>query len=236
MFSVGGVLNRTFVVYFQNFPAVMGISILAYAPMIVVNLSMLGSVKASPGMGFVYAVVLLVVSLFSNFIMQGAITYGVYQSLNQRAFPFGDSLGVALRSIGVIFIISLIVGFLSWVGLLLLVVPGLIIWAALWVAVPAVVVERKGVEAALDRSRQLTVGYRMRIFGLLVILSVIGGLVSLVVSAIGMVFPGQVAVILNFLPSLVWGALSSVSTAVGYYYLRMDVEGLELGELASVFD
>ena len=62
-----------------------------------------------------------------------------------------------------------IVAVATGIGFLLLVVPGVWLTLVLWVALPAVVVERAGLRA-ITRSAELTKGFRVPIFALVLIL------------------------------------------------------------------
>ena len=102
-------------------------------------------------------------------------------------------------------------------GLIVLIVPGLFLFALWWVAYAALVVERCGVPGALRRSRALTSGNRRRVVGLCVLTLVLTALAA----GLGTVLPhiaGQSAVLYWLLPSMVgvlvfgfWVALVVVS-------------------------
>jgi hypothetical protein len=62
------------------------------------------------------------------------------------------------------FLISLLFGLAVLTGLLLLIVPGVMLWLAFAVAIPAYVDERTGIFGAFARSGDLTRGARWRIF------------------------------------------------------------------------
>ena len=122
-------------------------------------------------------------------------------------------------------------------GMLLLIVPGLILMTMWYVAVPACVVEGTGPVRSLGRSRELTAGYRWKMFGLIllvIVISVIGSMVVTLPAVFLAGIWGQLAV------QLVWAGLSggfgSVLIAVAYYYLRVAKEGVDVDQIASVFD
>ena len=133
------------------------------------------------------------------------------------------------------------------VGYLLLVIPGVIIALMMWVAVPVVIVERGGVGHALQRSKDLTTGFRLRIFMLNLVLGVIMILavgvqfgMTAMLTGMGLV-PGTLTMALvNFPISVILLgsilALSSVVVTVGYYTLRHEVEGVAPQDLAAVFE
>ena len=123
------------------------------------------------------------------------------------------------------------------IGFALLVIPGIILLLMLWVYVPAIVIEKKGVGGAFGRSRELTKGRRWAILGLFIVVGIafwvaswiIGFIFGLIFGAGGVFRAGQLA---RFLA----GMFSAVMSAVGYYYLRSDKEGIAIGDIAKVFD
>jgi ABC-type Fe3+ transport system permease subunit len=113
-----------------------------------------------------------------------------------------------------------------------------------WVYVPAIVVEGKGIIGAFGRSRELTRGRRWHLLGLLVIVVILSILVGVVVQLIAGVIlmsstDGSGWTIFNILQyvftSLVT-AFNAVLVAVGYYYLRAEKEGVDVNEIARIFD
>ena len=67
------------------------------------------------------------------------------------------------------FLLSLVVGILTFLGAILFIVPGIIIALALWLALPAMIFEGKDVSESLQRSRDLTRDNRWRLLGLYVL-------------------------------------------------------------------
>src|SRR5262245_36296188 len=125
---------------------------------------------------------------------EAVIVHAAFQDMQRRPVRLAESLNVALRrflpivgvALVVVFSIRLVSGgafviVLSvWfvmglsiqseyqlnVGLILLIIPGLILYAMWFVAVPACVVERLGPRTSLRRSRDLTKGHRWKLCGL----------------------------------------------------------------------
>jgi hypothetical protein len=99
------------------------------------------------------------------------------------------------------------------------------------------VIERPGIFASLSRSGELTRGSRWQIFGLILILflarSIIGGVIMLLAPKIGV---PHAAVVVNFLWQAVAGSFGAVVAAVVYHDLRVSMEGIDAGQIASVFD
>jgi hypothetical protein len=79
---------------------------------------------------------------------------------------FGETVAAALRALLPLLVATILCYLAIWVGLILLIVPGVIL-ALVWaVTGPALVLERVGIVAAFGRSARLTKGARLRILGL----------------------------------------------------------------------
>ena len=89
----------------------------------------------------------------------------------------------------------------------------------------------------MRRSNQLTKGHRWRIFGLFLLLILVSTLASILINLILRPLGGT---ILTFIVSVawtaIWGAYYSVSVAVSYHDLRVAKEGIDIEQIASVFD
>jgi uncharacterized membrane protein len=122
-------------------------------------------------------------------------------------------------------------------GSILLVVPGMMVLAACYVALPACVMEGLGPFESLSRSTALTKGHRWKVFGIFVVIvvvsAVIGGLLGVVSMAIG----GPVAaMVVNFVWNAFYAAYNSVAIAVMYHDLRVLKEGIDIDRIAAVFN
>jgi|UPI00064601FB hypothetical protein len=195
-----------------------------------------------------------IVAAFGSLLLQSLVVHTVVERMNGRVVGFGDALGVAARfalpllGLGIVQVLGVLI------GLLLLIVPGLILSVMWSVTTPCLIVEKRGVFASLQRSRELTRGHRWSIAGIfliyLVLSMIVGAVVGLVGAAAGfggaMAFSGAasaavtpVIVVSTFLSSLVNAAqyvLLAAGAASIYYELRTSKEGVAPEQLASVFD
>ncbi|HEY1606540.1 MAG TPA: hypothetical protein VGF77_13185 [Allosphingosinicella sp.] len=103
-------------------------------------------------------------------VMEGALALTVVAHGEGRRADIVDTLPPALHRLGPLILLGLIVGYGSALGLVLLILPGLALYIAWWVAAPALVIERLGLGDALNRSRELTRGARWKVFGVELIL------------------------------------------------------------------
>lgn len=136
-------------------------------------------------------------------------------------------------------VLGIISAVLVVLGFVLLIVPGLWLGAVFFLLIPVLVIERVGF-GGLSRSDALTRPYRWPIMGLLVLVYIfvlamnfiaISATESLVAS--GGILSGM---ILNATLSAVIGGLDSILVALVYVRLREIREGVNVDQIASVFD
>ncbi len=195
------------------------------------------------------------ISLVTTQLLTATLVYGVFGELRNRRASIGEclsqgfarlfpALGVAMLTGLVLIALALPFGALmvmiplfSIVLLPVLLVFLALVYCGLFVAVPAAVVERPGVFAALSRSWNLTRGNRARIFGLLFLLYILmflaGAVVGFATGALGNL--DRLSWIASLF-SLFTFSLFAVITAVTYHDLRVAKDGIDSEELASIFD
>lgn len=107
-------------------------------------------------------------------LVAGPAVRSTMAALRGRQERLGVLAKAGPRSFARVFGISFLAGLAILLGLILLVVPGLILWARWVAAIPASVVEDRPVSRSMDRSAKLTKGQRGRI----VLLGVMGLLIA----------------------------------------------------------
>jgi hypothetical protein len=188
------------------------------------------------------------------------ITYGVFQEMRGKNLSLGSCLSVGLSSLLPVISVAFLqlVFFIGSMALILgatvvlatmflaggaracgvLLIPLLLfalvfpfmLWLRFFVAVPAAIEERPGALNALRRSAFLTDGQRWRIFGVILVLSVLQFVVLLASLQVPVAGP-----FLQPLGSLVTTALLATTCAVIYYRLRSFHESIDVDQIASVF-
>lgn len=195
--------------------------------------------------GGLFKIVSGVAAAILGWILQAAVIHGTVDDLNGRKASLGASLTTAFRSLGPVFLITILMVIGLAIGFVLLVVPGFILMVMWCVTIPAQVVERRGVFGSFDRSRDLTRGSRWSIFGLFVLYVVLAWLAGIVLMAVGAAVSGGFAgaatipvlqVVITPLLSGVSSLIGAVGAAAIYYELRVAREGIGPAALAAVFD
>jgi hypothetical protein len=116
-------------------------------------------------------------------IANGAMTYGVVQDLRGRTMSIVQAGAIAVRRFLPLIGVAIVAGLLFWLGFALLIVPGLIVYCLYFVAAPACIAEQAGVGASLSRSRFLTKGHRLQIFGAAALIWIVWLIVNLVITS-----------------------------------------------------
>ena len=179
------------------------------------------------------------VAVIVNVLTQAAIIYGTFQDLRGQKAGIGDCIARGLSSIIPVIVGSILLSIGITIASIFLLVPGIILALMWWVYVPSIVVEGKGIIEAFGRSRELTRGRRWHILGLLAVIVIVMIIVSLIVGLVVAFVVSQgglTASIINYVFQALLTAFTAVLVAVGYYYLRAEKEGVDVNEIARIFD
>ncbi len=183
----------------------------------------------------------ILVSMVVYSITTALLVQLAYDAKLSRPVQLGRYFGPALSAVVPLAILSIVVSILVGIGLVLLVVPGLWVYAVFAVMAPAVVIERAGF-GGLGRSKYLTKEYRWPILGALVLAIICATIINIVAlfvvglvasaGSIGMV----IGIILFAAISTVGAGFLSILVALIYSRLREIKEGVSVDQIASVFD
>jgi len=176
-------------------------------------------------------------------LVQGALTRATVLANEGKRATFGESLSAALHVLLPLIGLSIVWAIGVGIGFVLLIVPGIILLMMWAVAVPALVVERRGIFESIGRSSELTKGARWKIFGLCLILLLIYWFLSAVIGIVGlgMYNPANPAafgvanivgsIIVGTIFNMLWGTIQPSL----YVELRQWKEGDSAQNLAEVF-
>ncbi len=243
-FRVGRVIGTSMSIWIKNIPLFGGLSLLAHLPGLLVQLNFPASTVPDPqvhslAVGFATGIC----NLIFVQVLIATIAYGVFQQLRDRPIEIGTCVGVGIRRILPVLGTSLSSSLLTGLASLLLVIPGIMVAMAFWVAVPVCVTENLGVSESLHRSASLTKGFRWHILGvylLLLLLALGGGLAVGFVAGIGFAISHiplhPATLFVQYVVTSLISALSAVGVTTGYYYLRVAKEGVDIDQIAAVFD
>jgi hypothetical protein len=237
-FRVGDVLSKTFSVFGRRLVSFVLLAFVPLIPLLAVSFSAPG---ASQLLGLTAQRVVAwgglsgALTFVLGLVAQAMIFYGAFQEMAGRPFSVAQSFSVGLARLLPVSCVVVLSALFTGVAFLLLFVPGIIVYCMLYVAIPVCVIEKPGIFASLDRSATLTKGSRWQIFGLLALTGIIGGIAQIVLEKVL-----GVATIWGKLFSFGWQVVATsfgaVLVAVVYRELRMTKEGMDIDNLANVFD
>ncbi len=247
--GVGAIVSESFSILFKNFVIVMT---LAFVP------ALLGLVVSGVlnGWGMTLGVpdasltgfpswTAIVLDMLIQMVIYGITTallvQVAYDSKLGRQLNVSKYIGPAVAASLPIAVLGVVAGIAVGIGSLLLVIPGLWLYAVFSMIAPAVVIEKVGYKA-LGRSAELTRGYRWPILGALIIVIVcsalIGAAIGFVVAMVGSAVGGGliVSLFLTAAATAVGSGLGGISVSLIYARLREIKEGVSVDQIASVFD
>jgi len=219
---MGELVGRSVEVYLANLAPFLLMSAIVLAPGTLLTYVALSS-------GSTNAVVLVMVGSiltgFANLLLIGALTYAVVQKLRGEPMHAAEVLSIGVRSLLRVLLVGIFAGIFIGVGMFFLIVPGLILMTWFYMAVPAAVVERIGLDA-MGRSRTLSEGNRWQIFGAVLLqLLVYHGLSWLVTQMTGEM--GMAVFLLQFAVEVALVPLFVAMGATCYFMLRVGKEHVD---------
>ena len=243
-FRVWQIIGTSFRVWFRNFIPFTLLSALIHLPLWIWLWRIFGHPPTAETLAEIerYNRFAWLASLAVNLFLTSMFTYAVVMQLRGAPASIGRSLLVGVTrfvpALGVtlLVVVALVLGFLA------IIVPGVVLYCMLYVAVPASVIERPGVAGALRRSRELTMGHKGPIFGMLLVMFLAAFLVGVALGALSppperMTWDDvqrltiESAVVETFVSSFM-----ATLAAVTYARLRELKDGVSAVELARVFD
>src|SRR5262245_17781154 len=204
-----------------------------------------------PGTAFVMLCLTLLVYLFAIALAQGATVVAVSQIHLGQPTSITGALQAIRPQLGSLVVTILHIGLRVFIGILLLIVPGILLAIRYTLAVPVAVVEQRAGADALSRSSDLSEGSRGRIFViylLLFLLLMIGtllwqipaGILAFLVSDTveGMSSPIVMSIFWfgNYLTQTVLGPIATIATAVMYFDQRVRKEAFDLEHMMEQLD
>jgi hypothetical protein len=238
-FRVGRVLGRTSAVVSRNFPILLVVMAAAGLPKYLLTEGVGYAAEDWPqALLWAGLAVLLwiVVSMLSQ-LSQAIVLYGAFQDMLGKEVNLRYSVRVGLRRLLPVVGVATSVTLLGFLGLIAFVVPGLITFTACFVAIPACVVEERGVSASMRRSVDLTAGHRWKIFGLMALMYVVDAIVDNAIDqALTSLAGGIPALAGHMIWSGIWSTFYAILAVVTYHDLRVAREGVDTAQIAAVFE
>jgi hypothetical protein len=240
---MGRVVSRTSEVFRANLVPFLLLGLAGAAPP--AALTWVAHNNVDPDVERLLALPIALVTALSGCAVHAVVIQKSYQSFIGETASFAETLGQAMASVFPLFLLSICLGFMTVLGSLLLLIPGLMLIARWSVAGPTLMVEQVGVFESMGRSAELTRGRRWPVFGLLFAYALVVVVIELFVWAVTGASTGSfgadtnsgpLATIGDFLVTAVTQPLSAAGATAIYLELRGPSQGAGSGELASIFD
>jgi hypothetical protein len=116
--------------------------------------------------------------------------------------------------------LSLVVGLGVAVGFVLLIVPGIYLMTIWAVAAPSYVIERKGVFAAIGRSRELVKGHGWQVLGVIAVVLVLALIAGVAVGALASGLGNGGVAVVQWAANVIVSPLTALISAVMFFSLR----------------
>ena len=248
-FGIGPVLASGIRAGFTRFWLYVPLALIIYVPTVAVFLLIPPS--DPPALFYEISSVDSIVLMFCRCFMTLAATIGVVASVGGRRLTVAQVLFALIPRLGVMAVTAaLLTGiffvfvavplvdpttYLTWIAF----IPYTITTVVLWVALPAVAMERVGPFGSLRRSWSLTKGHRWSVFGIVLIIDVVNISVVLffelfLLAAFGFQSPALFLVVYFFVEATLF-MIYSIAAAYSYVYLKVSKEGPDIDDLARVF-
>ncbi len=160
--------------------------------------------------------VIFVVNIVFSTIAEGSAIKLASQQITKGQADLGASIRFAVSKLPWIWVLSIIVGILVFLGLIALIVPGIILAIMFSLALPVLLLENKGVTESMGRSRQLVSHRWAKTFGTFLVLAIIVLVISLIFSAITAPL-GIIGPVVNGILSAFYQPLFPILMVVYYY-------------------
>jgi uncharacterized membrane protein len=247
--TVGELLDRTFLYYRTHFLMFVGISALPGSIMLLFQLGIALVPPSGPLVSLIASLASYVLTIVASTVAQGATMVAVSQIQLGRDASATEAFRQIRPRIGELVILALNITLRIVIGFILLIVPGVIVALRYALAAPVAVLEEKGVNESLERSRDLTRGHLGRIlliYCLLVVLILAGyalwqvPMMLVVLYTTGsVVLPTWATVVMlagNFVVQSIVSPISVIALALVYYDERVRKEAFDLDHLMQELD
>jgi Membrane domain of glycerophosphoryl diester phosphodiesterase len=254
--STGELLDRTFSLYHRNFVVFLGIVALPHLCVLAFQCLALafqgsGTSKSSVSQMFVWGLGAALLSIAVSATSHAATVVAVSQVHLDRPAGVMDSYSKVRSQIAAVIGLSFVVGVLVILACIALIVPGVLLAVRWSLAVPAMVLENKGIRDAMSRSTELTLGNRGRVFVvwlLFVILNIgfnwllhwpieVAAGVSTMAALHHVAVGWQVAsLVATFLSVCLVGPLATIAFSLVYFDERVRKEAFDLQLMMTTLD
>jgi len=158
----------------------------------------------------------LVIALVFVPVAVGATIKMTSEEIEKGRADLGASVRFSVSKLPWMWALGLLVGIIVGLGIIALVIPGIILGIMFCLSLNALLIEDKGVLGSMTRSRELVSHRWLKTFGTFVVLIIIVGIASAIVSLVSSPFGDASTVVSSILSSL-YVPLLPIALTVYYY-------------------
>ena len=186
--GVSAVLNPTITLFKDNFWLISKIVLALYVPL---ELFKVMAINRRDG-NWQAAVGALLLTAFCGVLVTPSVIYAVVAVMETGVAPkLNDAYRFGLSKIGKVILTSIMAGFITALGFVCLIIPGIIVTLALQVLYPVVALENLSAIDSIQRSFSLTKGHRLQIFLTVIVFTLLLAVVNIPVSIVAAMLPGE---------------------------------------------
>ena len=211
--DAGAVIRRVFEIYVDQASVLMPAAAVVFVFTGIISALLLTASAA-------LALVALIITLIATTLFTGMVVELVadVQDGRRDASP-GQLLRAATPVIGQLILVGVVAAIGIVIGFILIIIPGLILITIWSVAAPVVVLENPGAFAALSRSRELVRGNGWQVFGVILVLYIVVGVVSFIIEAAADSAGSGAGIVVRVIIGVLTAPLASLAAAVLYFEL-----------------
>ncbi|MFN2555431.1 MAG: hypothetical protein ABR592_00930 [Nitriliruptorales bacterium] len=214
-----GVISEAWALYKNHWQHLLGIALVVYLILAVLSLVLAAT------LAWVGTILAALLGLVGVYWLQGALVRAVEDVRDGRVdLSMGETFSGVQPFIGRITGASILASLAIFVGLFLLLAPGLFLLTIWSVLVPVIVLENRSMMGAFGRSRELVRGWGWSVFGLIVLTYLILMVAGIVIGLLTTPF-GETAG--SFLSNLISGTVTGPFVAATWTLLYYRLSALE---------
>jgi len=235
-FSPSAIVAKSFEIFGKRFLYFLCISVLVNLPAYLLTVFFFNTNDVSTFLSPTWLLANTAISLFVSAILTSSLIKITFETLRGGEASIKESLSVCVKYFFQVALGSVFVIFLVVIGMVLLLIPGLIAAVRLYFTIPAIVVEDLSATDAMSRSNDLSDGYRWSIFAIVIGTGIVNAIVAKIIGSFFL--PDQPALYFNcvYAFAALFTPLVAIFQTVAYHDIRSVKEGVDIEQLASVFD
>lgn len=252
--GVAEIVDVAIKVYLRHAPRLFGLVAIVVVPVqllqLLLNLSITpatdsGTPDTSTLVGFAVGGLLVgLLSFIATTLATGACFKAVTDAYLGAQPDTSESLRFARRRLGSLMLVTFLGALLTFLGFLLLVLPGIYLWIAFSVAAPVVLFEEVKGGGALGRSRRLVKDRWWPVFGTLllgfILAAVVGGIITAILTGVLALGTGSGDLVAALVGAIAGAAAAIITTpfqaaliAILFFDLKVRKEGFDVALLAE---